>query len=88
MAYSAFSRLSLIAALAFTAFIAVNGTQVMHRPVNYKDALRTFKTEQSPKTNIIQKRAGNKVSFAYFTNWGIYGANFRSYTVRMLHDVI
>ncbi|KAF9465417.1 glycosyl hydrolases family 18-domain-containing protein [Collybia nuda] len=77
MAHPSFSRLLLLATLAFAALIAVNGTQVMHRPANYKDALRTFKTEQDPKTNTIQKRAGNKVSFAYFTNWGIYGANFQ-----------
>lgn len=67
----------LIAALAFTAFIAVNGTQVMHRPAAYKSTPKSVQTEQNPKTNSIQKRATNKVSFAYFTNWGIYGANFR-----------
>lgn len=49
----------------------------MKRPDNYKDVPKTPKTEPNPKINIIHKRAGNKVSFAYFTNWGIYGANFQ-----------
>jgi chitinase len=67
----------MIATIVFWAFLAVNGTQVMKRPDNYKDIPGTPKTELNPKINIIHKRANNKVSFAYFTNWGIYGANFR-----------
>lgn len=87
MARSSFSRLLLLATVAFTALIAVNGTQVMHRPAQYKDALRQVKTEATPKTNVIQKRAANKVSFAYFTNWGIYGANFRAYIISILYAI-
>ncbi|KAF8998382.1 glycosyl hydrolases family 18-domain-containing protein [Cyathus striatus] len=51
----------------------------MHRPSNYKEAPNRFATETNPKTHVIQRRATNKASFAYFTNWGIYypGANFQ-----------
>lgn len=77
VSHASFKHLCLIATLAFAAFLAVGGTQVMKRPDNYKDVPKTPKTEPNPKINIIHKRAGNKVSFAYFTNWGIYGANFR-----------
>lgn len=76
-AQSPFKRLLLLATVAFMTLIAVNGTQIMHRPDGYKSPLRTFKMEQDPKINTVQKRATGKVSFAYFTNWGIYGANFR-----------
>ncbi|KAF8066810.1 glycosyl hydrolases family 18-domain-containing protein [Lyophyllum atratum] len=76
-AESSFKRLLLLATVAFMAAIAVNGTQIMRRPDTYKSAAKVFKMEQSPKTKIIQKRASGKVSFAYFTNWGIYGANFQ-----------
>ncbi|KAG5645943.1 hypothetical protein DXG03_004733 [Asterophora parasitica] len=73
---SPFGRLLLLATMAFMAVAAVYGTQVMHRPDNYKAPPRTFPQEANPKTDIIHKRAGGKVSFGYFTNWGIYGANF------------
>ncbi|XP_006456110.1 hypothetical protein AGABI2DRAFT_188164 [Agaricus bisporus var. bisporus H97] len=59
------------------ALSAVEATQVMHRPDAYKDAPRKFSIETDPKTHRIQKRATSKASFAYFTNWGIYGANFQ-----------
>jgi len=72
-----FKRLLLLATVAFMAFIAVNGTQIMRRPATYKSAAKTFPMEKNPQTKIIQKRATGKVSFAYFTNWGIYGANFQ-----------
>lgn len=69
----------LVAIVALAAMVAVEATQVMHRPDNYKDAAGTFKVESISKTNAVQKRAANKVSFAYFTNWGIYDANFRKH---------
>ncbi|KAF9447351.1 carbohydrate-binding module family 5 protein [Macrolepiota fuliginosa MF-IS2] len=62
---------------ALAAFTAVEATQVMHRPANYKEAPNRFAIETDPKTNKIQRRATSKTSFAYFTNWGIYGANFQ-----------
>ncbi|EJD07907.1 glycoside hydrolase family 18 and carbohydrate-binding module family 5 protein [Fomitiporia mediterranea MF3/22] len=30
-----------------------------------------------PRTDVLDKRGGAKVQAAYFTNWGIYGANFQ-----------
>lgn len=74
----AFHHLLYAVTLALAAFNAVEATQVMHRPVNYKDAPNRFAIEKDPKTNHIQRRATSKASFAYFTNWGIYGANFRT----------
>jgi len=73
-----FRRLFLLSALALAAIIAVDATQVMHRPERYKEAPNKVTVDMNAKTHAIQRRAGNgKVSFAYFTNWGIYGANFR-----------
>ncbi|KAF9479509.1 hypothetical protein BDN70DRAFT_806951 [Pholiota conissans] len=74
------SRFFWIATLALAAIIAgVNATQVMHRPEGYKNAPNKFAMEKNPKTNVVHKRQtpGTKVSIAYFTNWGIYGANFQ-----------
>ncbi|KAF8874737.1 glycosyl hydrolases family 18-domain-containing protein [Infundibulicybe gibba] len=76
-AHSAFKRILHLATLTCAAIVFVNATQVMHRPDNYKSTPNSFQIEKSPKTNHIQKRASGKVSFAYFTNWGIYGANFQ-----------
>ncbi|KAJ3564511.1 hypothetical protein NP233_g8251 [Leucocoprinus birnbaumii] len=73
----AFSRLLYAVTLVLAAFNAVEATQVMHRPANYKDAPNRFSIERNPHTNHITKRATSKASFAYFTNWGIYGANFQ-----------
>ncbi|KAL0958869.1 hypothetical protein HGRIS_014185 [Hohenbuehelia grisea] len=63
--------------LLVVAVLGVQATQVMHRPENYTAPLRTFKMEKNPETKIIQKRATGKVQVAYFTNWGIYAANFQ-----------
>jgi chitinase len=79
MARFSFGHLVALASVAFMALLAVDGTQIMHRPDNYKSPLRTFPQEQNPKVNSIQRRATGKASFAYFTNWGIYGANFREW---------
>ncbi|KAF5381774.1 hypothetical protein D9615_005490 [Tricholomella constricta] len=75
-AQSSFKRLLFLATMAFMAVITVNGTQIMRRPDSYKTPARTFPKERNPKT-VIEKRATGKASFAYFTNWGIYGANFQ-----------
>lgn len=84
--------LMLLVAAAFAAVLTVSATQVMHRPVNYKDSPRNF-TQGKAEPHIIHKRATGKANMAYFTNWyvaqcarfsyahmgcrGIYGANFR-----------
>ncbi|KAI0090629.1 glycoside hydrolase superfamily [Irpex rosettiformis] len=70
------TKLLLIATLAFAAVFSVRATQVMHRPANYKAAPHNF-TEGHATPHVIHKRATGKVNMAYFTNWGIYGANFQ-----------
>lgn len=81
MVYSSVLRRHLLLlALLFGAVLCVHGTQVMHRPAAYKTTPKAVDTEKSPKVTTIQKRAANKVSVAYFTNWGIYGANFREHS--------
>lgn len=70
--------------------LSANATQIMRRPDTYKTPARKFKTESSPQIMTVgrrdvnetqaidlNRRANGKASFAYFTNWGIYGANFR-----------
>ncbi|KAF9259245.1 hypothetical protein L218DRAFT_670920 [Marasmius fiardii PR-910] len=66
------SLMRILSVLSILSFVFVHATQVMHRPDNYKEPPNIFKTEASPKTNVIQKRATGKVQFAYFVNWGIY----------------
>uniref|UniRef100_A0A0W0F546 GH18 domain-containing protein n=1 Tax=Moniliophthora roreri TaxID=221103 RepID=A0A0W0F546_MONRR len=74
MVLGSFSRiLSLLSA----ACVLVQATQVMHRPDNYKDTPNSFNIAVNPETKVIQKRATGKLQVAYFTNWGIYGANFQ-----------
>ncbi|KAG6816385.1 hypothetical protein H0H87_006534 [Tephrocybe sp. NHM501043] len=73
-----FFRLFLLLGLVtFFATVSVNGTQIMRRPSTYKTPAKKFSIEKAPKTKVITKRSSGKVSFAYFTNWGIYGANFQ-----------
>jgi len=70
-------RLFLLTSLVLSVLLTVDATQVMGRPDNYKNPPHTGVTESNPKVNVIEKRANSKTSFAYFTNWGTYGANFR-----------
>ncbi|KAH9849683.1 glycosyl hydrolases family 18-domain-containing protein [Lenzites betulinus] len=69
-------RVFFLVAVALATFVAVDATQAMHRPETYKDTPRKFATSEV-KPQVIHKRAGSKVQAAYFTNWGIYGANFQ-----------
>ncbi|KAI0366008.1 hypothetical protein BV20DRAFT_1056021 [Pilatotrama ljubarskyi] len=73
---SILKRAFFLAAVALAALVVVDATQVMHRPDSYKDAPHKLETGEA-KPQIIHKRAGSKVQAAYFTNWGIYGANFQ-----------
>ncbi|KAI0777588.1 glycoside hydrolase superfamily [Trametes elegans] len=73
---SVFKRACFVAVAAMAALVVVDATEVMRRPVNFKDAPRKFATAEV-KPQIIHKRANAKVQAAYFTNWGIYGANFQ-----------
>ncbi|KAF7419347.1 hypothetical protein PC9H_001934 [Pleurotus ostreatus] len=68
---------SIFLALLPIVSLCVEATQVMHRPVDFKDTPNSFKIEKAPQTKVVQKRGTGKVQVAYFTNWGIYGANFQ-----------
>ncbi|KAJ7705307.1 glycoside hydrolase superfamily [Mycena rosella] len=72
---------SLKRVLSFLVGLAIlnvgNATQIMHRPANVTAPLREFKMQEKPIVHVIEKRAAAKVSVGYFTNWGIYAANFQ-----------
>ncbi|KAI0330677.1 hypothetical protein GY45DRAFT_730642 [Cubamyces sp. BRFM 1775] len=71
-------RVYLLAAVTVTALVLVNATQVMQRPPTFKNAPHNVSTEHKVKPHVVHKRATDqKVQAAYFTNWGIYGANFQ-----------
>ncbi|KAJ7273811.1 glycoside hydrolase superfamily [Mycena rebaudengoi] len=80
----AFLKRALVLLTAvFTLLDASNATQIMHRPVN---ASRNFKIEENARRiNVVDKRATGKVQIAYFTNWGIYGANFQPTDIPVSH---
>ncbi|KAK7691604.1 hypothetical protein QCA50_005003 [Cerrena zonata] len=79
MAFSSnMRRVFLLLAVGFTALLAVNATQVMHRPDNFQSTPHKFaEGDAEPKTIFKRAAATGKVQAAYFTNWGIYGANFQ-----------
>ncbi|KAJ4477165.1 glycosyl hydrolases family 18-domain-containing protein [Lentinula aciculospora] len=66
----------LVSLLSFSA-LHVHATQVMHRPERFNTTPPVVTTESNPETHVIQKRASAKTQVAYFTNWGIYAANFQ-----------
>ncbi|KAI0300095.1 glycosyl hydrolases family 18-domain-containing protein [Multifurca ochricompacta] len=61
-------RAVVFVSVLLTVGILANATQAMGRP---------FTSPKSFTTNTVQKRVTGKVQAAYFTNWGIYGANFQ-----------
>ena len=71
MALSAsLKRISFLAAVALSAVVIVDATQVMQRPGDFKTAtLHKVDTDPKAESKIIHKRAGSKVQAAYFTNW-------------------
>ncbi|KAF6760385.1 glycoside hydrolase family 18 protein [Ephemerocybe angulata] len=78
----------LLVVMLMNAFMTATA-QIMHRPAEYKNKEKVYPTASAfevttvgqPNANTtesVQAFAGTgKVSFAYFTNWGIYGANFQ-----------
>ncbi|KAF7369007.1 hypothetical protein MVEN_00227400 [Mycena venus] len=82
MAVSSSLKRVLIFLTAFTIFNVVHTTPTMQRPANVSAPLHVFKTEEHPIVHEIhrrdiEERATGKVSIGYFTNWGIYAANFQ-----------
>ncbi|KAJ3012136.1 hypothetical protein NUW54_g1959 [Trametes sanguinea] len=79
MALSSFMRrFCMVAAVALSALCLVNATEVMQRPPTYKNHPHNVTTQHKVHPHVIHKRASTgKVQAAYFTNWGIYGANFQ-----------
>ncbi|KAK7052395.1 glycoside hydrolase superfamily [Favolaschia claudopus] len=84
MASSSWLKRALISLTALAMFTVVHATPAMHRPANVSAPLRKFKMEENPivhqihrRSSDLEKRANGKVSMAYFTNWGIYAANFQ-----------
>ncbi|KAI0338406.1 hypothetical protein BDW22DRAFT_711587 [Trametopsis cervina] len=64
----------LVAALATV--VSVSATQVMHKPDTFKDTPHKF-SPGNTTAHVVHKRSGAKANLGYFTNWGIYGANFQ-----------
>ena len=58
----------LVAIVALGAMLAVNATQVMQRPDNYKQTPKKA-AMGSPSAKVVTKRAIGKTNSAYFTNW-------------------
>ncbi|KAI0816865.1 glycoside hydrolase superfamily [Trametes gibbosa] len=72
-------RACFFTAVAFSALAYVNATEVMRRPLTFKNHPHSVDTQRKVNPHVVHKRAtsGSKVQAAYFTNWGIYGANFQ-----------
>ncbi|KAJ7853507.1 glycoside hydrolase superfamily [Mycena olivaceomarginata] len=77
MAASSSLKRMLVFLTAFTILNVVHATPTMARPANVSAPPHSVKTEEHPIVHEIHKRATGKVSIAYFTNWGIYAANFQ-----------
>ncbi|KAG2004639.1 endochitinase [Coprinopsis cinerea AmutBmut pab1-1] len=75
---SALWRYVSMALVVLTGLVVISdATQIMRRPPQYKNRPNTFAMERQPKVHTLSRRATGKANFAYFTNWGIYGANFQ-----------
>ncbi|KAI0684658.1 glycoside hydrolase superfamily [Cytidiella melzeri] len=70
------AKLLLFTLATFAIVFSVSATQVMHRPKDFKAPPRKY-AQGNATAHVIHKRAGAKVNMGYFTNWGIYGANFQ-----------
>ncbi|KAJ3758321.1 glycoside hydrolase family 18 protein [Lentinula raphanica] len=67
----------ILVSLLSLSILHVQATQVMHRPERFNITPPAVTTEHDPATHVVQKRATTKTQVAYFTNWGIYAANFQ-----------
>ncbi|KAK0185757.1 glycoside hydrolase family 18 protein [Armillaria mellea] len=70
-------KYTLLLCIACFAVVAINATAVMRRPDNYKNSPTTTKPNTTLEARDLEERHKGKASVAYFTNWGIYGANFQ-----------
>ncbi|KAJ7618307.1 glycoside hydrolase superfamily [Mycena polygramma] len=77
MAASSSLKRMLIFLSALTIANVVQATPTMARPANVSIRPHAAKTNSDPTVHQIHRRAAGKVSIGYFTNWGIYGANFQ-----------
>ncbi|KAF7377724.1 hypothetical protein MSAN_00195400 [Mycena sanguinolenta] len=79
MATSSLKRVPLVLFTAFAFLNVVHATPTMQRPANVSAPPHVSETEAHPVVHQIHRRASatGKVSMGYFTNWGIYGANFQ-----------
>ncbi|KAK0464775.1 glycoside hydrolase family 18 protein [Desarmillaria tabescens] len=68
---------TLFLCIACFAVVTVNATAVMRRPDKYKDSPSTTGNQTTPEARDLEERNKGKASVAYFTNWGIYGADFQ-----------
>lgn len=71
-----FRRVLTLAIAVLTVGVVVNATQVMHRPDDYTEPPRKVATGNAT-AQVVYKRSTGNIQAAYFTNWGIYGANFQ-----------
>ncbi|KAJ7635665.1 glycoside hydrolase superfamily [Mycena polygramma] len=77
MAATSSLKRMLIFLTALTIVNVVQATRTMARPANVSIRPHAAKTNSDPTVHQIHRRAAGKVSIGYFTNWGIYGANFQ-----------
>ena len=71
MAFSSnMRRVFFLLSVGLAALLAVNATQVMHRPDNFKKTPHKFAEGDVEPEQIFKRAAATgKVNAAYFTNW-------------------
>ncbi|KAF5366212.1 hypothetical protein D9758_005723 [Tetrapyrgos nigripes] len=76
--------LNVVALVVLRTVLDVGATQVMQKPNNFNSTPNWYPTGNNPSPLIPQLILGmvdatseGKVQIGYFTNWGIYGANFQ-----------
>lgn len=71
--------------LALDALLA-GATRVHHRPVRFKTKQHLVHAVGGARRRALEPRARGMIQMAYFTNWGIYGRNFRAHS--SVRDVV